>query len=129
MVEPIKNIYPPPPENAEKFAFFQNIRTPVLASPSLPSGILQKPENLFCRGNRRHNKQISHLTSKCWLSGLFCNFSLYVKLCGGAVICKDEHSPKSQFSASNAASISSNGIFSMFNGFLLALTIRVKYPS
>ena len=63
--------------------FFQNIRAPVLPSLSLPFGILQKPENLFCQGNRSHHKQISHLTSKCWLSGLFCNFSLDVKLSGG----------------------------------------------
>ena len=83
VVSPIKNIYPPPPENAEKFAFFQNIRIPVLASLSLPSGILQKAENLFSQGNRRHPKQISHLASKASLSGLFCNFSRYVKLCGG----------------------------------------------
>ncbi len=83
MVEPVKNTYPPPPENAEKFAFFQNNRIPVLASLSLQFGILQKPENLFCRGNRRHHKQISHLASKASLSGLFCNFSLDVKLCGG----------------------------------------------
>ena len=83
MLLPVKNIYPPPPENAEKFAFFQNNRIPVLASLSWPSAILQKPENLFCRDNPRHNKQISHLTSNCWLSGLFCNFSRYVKLSGG----------------------------------------------
>lgn len=63
VVEPTKNIYPPLPKNAEKFAFFQNILIPVLASLSSPSAILQKPENLFCRGNRRHNKQISRLTS------------------------------------------------------------------
>ena len=30
-----------------------------------------------------HPKQISHLASKASLSGLFCNFSLDVKLCGG----------------------------------------------
>ena len=83
VVAPIKNIYPPLPENAEKFAFFQNNRIHVLASLSWPSAILQKPENLFCRGNRRHNKQISHLASKASLSGLFCNFSRYMKLCGG----------------------------------------------
>jgi len=46
-------------------------------------GILQKSENLFCQDNRRHPKQISHLTSKCWSGGLFCNFSRYVKLIGG----------------------------------------------
>jgi len=78
-----KNTYPPPPVNAEKFAFFQNNRIPVLASPSLPSGILQKSENLFCQGNQRHHKQISHLASNASLSGLFFNFSLDVKLCGG----------------------------------------------
>ena len=83
MVSPVKNTHPPPPENAEKFAFFQNIRIPVLASLSWPSGILQKPENLFYRGNRKHPKQISHLASKSFPSGLFCNFSLDVKLCGG----------------------------------------------
>ena len=83
VVSPIKNIYPAPSKNTEKFAFFQNILILVLASLSWPSGILQKSENLFCRSNQRHRKQISHLTSKCWLSGLFCNFSLDVKLCGG----------------------------------------------
>ena len=83
VVSPIKNIYPAPSKNTEKFAFFQNILILVLASLSWPSGILQKSENLFCRCNRRYNKQISHLTSKCWPGGLFCNFSLYVKLCGG----------------------------------------------
>ena len=30
-----------------------------------------------------HNKQISHLASKASPGGLFCNFSRYVKLCGG----------------------------------------------
>jgi hypothetical protein len=54
----------PPPENTSIFAFFQNNRIPVLASLSWLSGILQKPENLFCRANRRHYKQISHLASK-----------------------------------------------------------------
>ena len=83
VVSPIKNIYPPLPENAEKFAFFQNNRIHVLASLSWPFGILQKPENLFCRGNPRHRKQISHLASKSFPGGLFCNFSRYVKLCGG----------------------------------------------
>ena len=83
VVSPVKNTYPPPPENTSNFAFFQNNRIPVLASLSWRSAILQKPENLFCRGNRRHNKQISHLASKASLSGLFCNFSRYVKLCGG----------------------------------------------
>ena len=83
VVSPIKNIYSPPPVNTSNFAFFQNNRIPVLASPSWSSGILQKTENLFCRGNPRHNKQISHLASKCWSGGLFCNFSRYVKLCGG----------------------------------------------
>ena len=67
----------------EKVAFFQNIHAPVLASLSWPFGILQKTENLFCRANPRHHKQISHLASKASLSGLFCNFSLDVKLCGG----------------------------------------------
>ena len=82
-MSPVKNTHPPPPVNTSNFAFFQNMRVPVLASPSLPSAILQKPENLFCQGNRRLHKQISHLTSKSFTGGLFCNFSRYVKLCGG----------------------------------------------
>ena len=83
MVSLIKNTYSPPSKNTSNFTFSQNILIPVLASLSWPSAILQKTENLFCRGNPRHNKQISHLASKASLSGLFCNFSRYVKLCGG----------------------------------------------
>ena len=37
-----------------------------------------------------HHKQISHLASKASLSGLFCNFSRYVKLCGGAECAKNK---------------------------------------
>ena len=46
--------------------------------------------SVFCKIKKRlkqavltHPKQISHLASKALLSGLFCNFSLDVKLCGG----------------------------------------------
>ena len=77
------NAYPPPSKNTSNFTFFQNNRTTVLPSLSLLSGILQKSENLFYQSYLRHHKQISHLASKASLSGLFCNFSLDVKLCGG----------------------------------------------
>ena len=45
---------------------------------------------------------------------------------GGAGVLKDEHPSKAQISPSNAVSISSSGILSMLNGFLLALMMRVK---
>ncbi len=45
---------------------------------------------------------------------------------GGAGVIKDEHSSVSVFLPSKASSISSSGMFSMLNGFLLALIIKVK---
>lgn len=45
---------------------------------------------------------------------------------GGAGVIKDEQPSVSVFSPSKASSISSSGILSMLNGFLLALMMRVK---
>ena len=45
---------------------------------------------------------------------------------GGAGVPKDEHPSEAPVSPSNAVSISSSGILSMLNGFLLALMMRVK---
>ena len=53
---------------------------------------------------------------------LFCCF-------GGAGAFKDEHPSEAPVSLSNAVSISSSGILSMLNGFLLALMMRVKWSS
>lgn len=47
-------------------------------------------------------------------------------LFGGAGVLKDEHPSEAPVSPSNAVSISSSGILSMLNGFLLALMMRVK---
>ena len=47
-------------------------------------------------------------------------------LFGGAGVLKDEHPSEAPVSLSNAISISSSGILSMLNGFLLALMMRVK---
>ena len=47
-------------------------------------------------------------------------------ICGGAGVLKDEHPSEAPVSLSNAVSISSSGILSMLNGFLLALMMRVK---
>ena len=48
---------------------------------------------------------------------------------GGAGVLKDEHPSEAPVSPSNAVSISSSGILSMLNGFLLALIIKVKWSS
>ena len=48
---------------------------------------------------------------------------------GGAGAFKDEHPSEAPVSLSNAVSISSSGILSMLNGFLLALMMRVKWSS
>lgn len=48
---------------------------------------------------------------------------------GGAGVLKDEHPSEAPVSPSNAVSISSSGILSMLNGFLLALMMRVKWSS
>lgn len=50
-------------------------------------------------------------------------------LFGGAGVFKDEHPSEAPVSPSNAVSISSSGILSMLNGFLLALMMRVKWSS
>ena len=47
-------------------------------------------------------------------------------LSGGAGAFKDEHPSEAPVSLSNAVSISSSGILSMLNSFLLALMMRVK---
>ena len=46
---------------------------------------------------------------------------------GGAGVLKDEHPSEAPVSPSNAVSISSSGILSMLNGFLLALMMRVAH--
>ena len=48
---------------------------------------------------------------------------------GGADVFIDEHSAEVYVSPPNAASISSSGMLSMLNGFLLALIIKVKLSS
>ena len=55
-----------------------------------------------------------------------CFISRHETLTGGAGVLKDEHPSEAPVSLSNAVSISSSGILSMLNGFLLALMMRVK---
>ena len=90
VVEPVKNTHPPPPKihsiillAPSKWQFFPKYPYTRFGLSILAVCHFTKTENLFCRANRRHHKQISHLASKASLSGLFCNFSRYVKLCGG----------------------------------------------
>ena len=95
------------------------------------SGYICTPANSYC-GNtgrtilqrdfatvgRDHNSVLRYKKEKPpgWMAFLF----------GGAGVIMDEHSSASLFSPSKAVSMSSSGIFSIFRGLLLALTIRVK---
>ena len=45
--------------------------------------VFYKIKKLLKQAVLTHHKQISRLTSKCWPGGLFCNFSLDVKLSNG----------------------------------------------
>ena len=60
---------------------------------------------------------------------MITNVSKSVFSYGGAGVFKDEHPSEAPVSPSNAVSISSSGILSMLNGFLLALMMRVKWSS